>query len=92
MPNNQPDALALGHDLNYLAAKTMTDLDRADVVAITKSDYSLQGLAMKAGLLARMYLQLDLRGERPDKADQLRQIVFNDPNYQRALEQYNVQI
>jgi len=49
-PTSYNDALALRHDLDYL---TSGEKFGSDFRAIRDSDYSVQGLAMKAGLILR---------------------------------------
>jgi len=55
LPVTQPDFLALMHDIDYLKYSGDESLVAkvADMKAILSSDYSLEGLLMKAGLLAR---------------------------------------
>jgi hypothetical protein len=54
-PTTYNDALALRHDIEYLAdGEKFT----SDLKAISQSDWSLQGIAMKLGLTARSSLDL----------------------------------
>lgn len=50
-PTSYNDALALRHDIEYLADGEKTNSDWA---AVVNADYSIQGLAMKLGLSTRI--------------------------------------
>jgi hypothetical protein len=53
LPTSHTDALALQHDIDYLTAGEKFN---SDLRAITRSDTSIQGIAMKLGLTTRMVL------------------------------------
>jgi hypothetical protein len=49
-PVSRADALALLHDIDYLRVESATQELLSDWIAISKTDNSLSGLAMKVGL------------------------------------------
>jgi len=85
LPTSKHDAIALLHDIDYLGAKTLEDLEVADKLAISRAGYSLEGLAMRMGLGLRQDFGLDLRGNNPGLAAELREHVYNDPVYRFEL-------
>ncbi len=93
MPVNHEDALALIHDLRYLGATRIEQLDWADDQAIQSARwYTKTGLAMKAGLVARKALSIDKTGKRPAEARYLLEIVQNNPRYRQRFAELGVSI
>jgi hypothetical protein len=91
LPTSQVDAVALKHDIDYLLSDTPLKTTLADIRAIRESDYSVEGLFMKAGLTGRAVLQLPFN-QRPnvEVGQHLKAIVKNSIPYQWAFKKFGV--
>lgn len=92
LPTSYNDALALKHDLQYLAANNKSQLNVSDDLAITAADYSVQGITMKLGLTLRKVLSINKLGNRPKLAQALYNIVRNDPDYVNKYNQLGISL
>jgi len=92
LPQSKEDCISLIHDLDYMAANTLTQLDQADNKAIKQTDNSVKSISMIVGLNLRKTLGLDLRGYRPNTAKLLKYEISRDPDYIKVFKQYGVKI
>ncbi len=92
-PVSKEDALALIHDLRYLGANSKRQLDLADADAVDKAGLlTLTGNAMRWGLMARFFGDLDMRGKQMNTALRLYDQVYNSKEYQQTFSQLGVQL
>ncbi len=90
IPLSRHDALALIHDLDYLASYSIEDLMKADVAAISKSSFDLQGLSMIAGLTTRTVYSLDMAGKDRDRAQELLNKARSNLGIRRVFELHQI--
>jgi hypothetical protein len=91
-PIDHDDALALIHDIEYLAyGGVPTAINHIDDHAINNARYTPGGMAMKIGLLFRKTFDLDLaQAGQNDVGFMLKQYVSTDPYWQAVLNKYQV--
>lgn len=101
MPVNRNDALTLLHDIDYFRfSGDPGKINRSDMQAITSSDYSLSGLAIKVGLLARIASQMDFskppEGYTTKQTNVLGEKLFvyvkHHPSYSKMFKDYGIDL
>lgn len=91
MPKSRTDAVALMHDVDYMIDGSAWESMKSDMKAIRDSDFSLEGLTMKAGLAYRsIFLRNWFYGGDPEEGEELKQIVKNDPGYRSVFKQFGL--
>jgi hypothetical protein len=87
MPTSATDAIALKHDVDYLIANdNYNEIVRADMRAITQSDFGIQGLLMKLGLSTKLLLGYSFHSSNTPGLSKL--IGMRAKNYVKLDEQY----
>lgn len=96
-PTTYTDAIALTHDINYLiATANPKQLALADDLAISKAKYNASGILMKVGLTLRKWTGIKDNEGRQQATElshigkSLKDVVLNDPKFERAREQYGI--
>lgn len=96
MPTSRVDAIALKHDINYVAAAgDLLKARQADLIALSETDWSLQGLAMQLGLTYAIQNNLNF-STKMDNSSTISKIlqkeVTTNPKYMEVFEKYNVKL
>lgn len=93
-PVNYNDAVSLIHDIDYLQAKTLRDLEAADTKMIKQLDSTALGLLGTAGITFRRAFGLDLLSKNTDRAnrvgDYLKGYIMSNENWVKNLQKYKL--
>ncbi len=94
-PNSYTDAIAVLHDVDYLAANDNLSATIADLRAISRTDSSLQSWVMKLGLSLRAIFQLPLYnvGMTRDVTEVHKRLLLflkTDPGWRAVMDKYGL--